>query len=68
MPTKKKTAASPKEKQPAIPPGSVLVVKLEKGKTVPKAPPQVQVWAMDGDSMILTPADMHARGWVRRKA
>ena len=67
MPTKKKAAAKTKPKQPEIGPGSVMIVKLAKGKTAPKPPPGCQVWAMDGDSMVLTSQDMHARGWVRRK-
>lgn len=71
MPTAKKKApakrAKPKKAQPQIEPGSVLIVKLTKGKTEPKAPPGVHVWVMDGDRMVLTAADMHARGWVKRK-
>ena len=47
--------------------GSVLIVKLAQGKTVPKPPAGVQVWALDGDQMVLTSADMYDRGWIRRK-
>jgi len=71
MPTaKKKTPAKsekPKKVEPEIPAGSVLIVKLAKGKTEPKPPPGVSVWVMDGDRMVLTAQDMHARGWVKRK-
>ncbi len=71
MPTAKAKATAKKAKtKPAeseIEPGSVLIVKLTKGKTEPKAPPGVHVWVMDGDRMVLTAADMHARGWVKRK-
>lgn len=63
MPETKNTK---KAKQP-IEPGSVLIVKVAKGKTEPKAPAGVSVWVMDGDQMVLTVADMHARGWVKRK-
>ncbi len=63
MPTAKKTK---KEEKP-IEPGSVLIVKLTKGKTEPKAPAGVSVWVMDGDRMVLSVAEMHARGWVKRK-
>jgi len=63
MPTAKKTK---KEEKP-IEPGSVLIVKLAKGKTEPKAPAGVSVWVMDGDRMVLSVAEMHARGWVKRK-
>ena len=58
---------APKSSAPEIERGSVLIVKLAKGKTVPKPPPGVQVWALDGDQMVLTSADMYDRGWIRRK-
>jgi len=63
MPTSKKKN---KAEEP-IEPGSVLIVKLAKGKTEPKAPAGVSVWVMDEDRMVLTVAEMHARGWVKRK-
>ena len=59
--------AKPKKADEQIEPGSVLIVKLAKGKTEPKAPSGVHVWVMDGDRMVLTAADMHDRGWVKRK-
>ena len=65
MPKAKTTKA--KEPEAEIAPGSVLIVKLAKGKTQPKPPPGVSVWVMEGDQMVLTAADMHARGWVKRK-
>lgn len=65
MPKAKTTKAKPEEAE--IQPGSVLIVKLEKGQTQPKPPPGVSVWVMEGDQMVLTAADMHARGWVKRK-
>ena len=58
---------APKSSAPEIERGSVLIVKLAKGKTVPKPPAGVQVWPMDGDQMVLTSADMYDRGWIRRK-
>ena len=64
MPTKKKPTTA---KTPEIERGSVLIVKLSKGKTVPKPPAGVHVWAMDGDQMVLTTADMYDRGWIRVK-
>ena len=71
MPTAKAKAPAKKAKtkpaEPEIEPGSVLIVKLTKGKTERKAPPGVHVWVMDGDQMVLTAADMHARGWIKRK-
>ena len=65
MPKAKTAKAKPAEAE--IPPGSVMIVKLAKGKTQPKPPPSVSVWVMEGDRMVLTAADMHARGWVKRK-
>ena len=72
MPTKKKPDApelkpEAKTEAPKIERGSVLIVKLSKGKTVPKPPAGVHVWAMDGDQMVLTTADMYDRGWIRVK-
>jgi len=56
-----------KKKPETIEPGSVLIVKLTKGKTEPKPPPGVAVWPLDGDRLVLSPAQMYERGWVRRK-
>ena len=67
MPKAKTTKAKEPEAEAEIAPGSVLIVKLAKGKTQPKPPPGVSGWVMEGDQMVLTAADMHARGWVKRK-
>ena len=61
-------AGKKKAEPEAIEPGSVLIVKLAKGKTEPKPPPGVHVWTLEGDRLVLSPEDMFNRGWVRRKA
>lgn len=69
--TKAKTKAPPKKKADiyaGATAGDVVIVRLTKGKTAPKPPPGVAVWTLDGDSLKLTPQEMHQRGWVRRKA
>jgi len=68
--TKPKTKPKTKKPDPfrTAKSGDVVILKLAKGKTAPKPPDGVNVWTLDGDSLLLTPADLFARGWIRRKA
>ena len=71
MPDPKSKSTKSKPKSTSIyagaQPGDIVIVRLTKGKTTPKAPAGVSVWTLDGDALRLSPADMFNRGWVRRK-